>query len=134
LFANVREKMSLCYYCSARYTRQKSCIMIQCGCNEENMDKAVKEILYQLEEIKKGNFDEELASSKMALRDAILSVNDAPEAIENWYTAQITDKAIKSPDEAVAENDSVTKEQVRHCAELVSLDTIYRLVCNKEVQ
>lgn len=127
LFANVREKMSLCYYCSARYTRLKSYIMIQCGCNEENMDKAVNEILNQLEIIKKGDFDEEFASSKMALRDGILAVNDAPEVMENWYSSQMTDDIIKSPAVSVAENDSVTKAQVMECAGLLTLDTVYRL-------
>ena len=132
LFANVREKMSLCYYCSARYTKLKSYIMIQCGCNEENMDKAVHEILNQLEEIKNGNFDEEFNSSKIGLRDAILSVNDTPELIENWYSNQLTVKSIKSPEESAQENDAVTKEQVMHCATLLKLDTIYKLSAPKE--
>lgn len=132
LFANVREKMSLCYYCSARYTRLKSYIMIQCGCNEENMDKAVNEILHQLEEIKNGNCDEELASSKLALRDALLSVNDSPEGLEIWYSNQLTDSVIKSPEMSVQENDAVTKEQVEHCASLLTLDTVYKLTAIKE--
>lgn len=134
LFANVREKMSLCYYCSARYTRLKSCIMIQCGCNEENMDKAVNEILNQLEEIKKGNFDEELASSQLALRDALMSVNDAPEVMENWYSNQITDSIVKTPEMSVQENNSVTKEQVQKCASLLTLDTVYKLTSEKEAE
>lgn len=134
LFANVREKMSLCYYCSARYTRLKSCIMIQCGCNEENMDKAVSEILNQLEDIKNGNFDEELESSKLGLRDAILSVNDAPEIIENWCSNQITDEILKTPEMSVAENDAVTKEQVQQCAKLLTLDTVYKLVSLEEAE
>lgn len=134
LFANVREKLSLCYYCSARYTRLKSFIMIQSGCNEENMDKAINEISNQLDEIKKGNFDEEFASSKMALRDAILSVNDTPELIENWYSTQIIDENIKSPEMSVAENDAVTKKQVIECASLLTLDTIYRLCSQKEAE
>ncbi|MCD7796988.1 MAG: insulinase family protein [Clostridiales bacterium] len=132
LFANVREKLSLCYYCSARYTRLKSCIMIQCGCNEENMDTAVNEILNQLEEIKKGNFDEEFNSSKLALRDTILSVNDSPFLLEAWYSNQIADPVIKSPKDSMAENAAVTKEQVQKCASLLTLDTAYRLVCTKE--
>lgn len=134
LFANVREKMSLCYYCSARYTRLKSYIMIQCGCNEENMDKAVNEILNQLEEIKKGNFDEELASSRLALKDALLSVNDAPEMMENWYSNQLTDSIVKSPEMSVEENNSVTKEQVQKCATLLTLDTVYKLTSEKEAE
>lgn len=134
LFANVREKMSLCYYCSARYTRQKSCIMIQCGCNEENMDKAVKEILHQLEEIKNGNFEEEFVSSKMALRDAITAVNDTPELIENWYSNQITESSIKAPEQSVKENDSVTMQDVIKCAQLLSLDTVYKLTAPREAE
>lgn len=128
LFANVREKMSLCYYCSARYVRQKSFIVVQSGCEEENMDKAVSEILNQIEKIKKGNFDYEFSSSKMALTDAINSVYDAPESLENWYTSQMADKITKSPAESAAENKSVTKEQIMECANLISLDTVYRLV------
>ena len=132
LFANVREKMSLCYYCSARYTRAKSMILIQCGCNEENMDKAVGEINNQLENIKNGDFEEEFNSSKLAMTDALLSVNDTPEAIEAWYVNQISDNKLKTPEQSSAENDSVTMEQVKQCASLLTLDTIYKLSSPKE--
>ncbi len=132
LFANVREKMSLCYYCSARYVRQKSFIAVQSGCEEENMDKAAAEILNQIEEIKKGNFDYEFSSSKAGLSDAINSVYDAPESLEAWYTSQMADEFMKSPAESSAENNSVTKEQIIECAKLLSLDTVYKLVSAKE--
>lgn len=132
LFANVREKLSLCYYCSARYTRLKSMILIQCGCNEENMDKAVNEILNQLESIKNGDFEEEFNSSKIGLTDAILSVKDAPDAIEAWYAAQIADSKMKTPDQSAEENNHVTAEQIQKCASLLTLDTIYKLSAPKE--
>jgi len=132
LFANVREKMSLCYYCSARYVRQKSFIVVQSGCEEENMDKASAEILNQIEEIKKGNFDYEFSSSKAGLSDAINSVYDAPESLEAWYTSQMADEFMKSPSESSAENNNVTKEQIIECAKLLSLDTVYKLVSVKE--
>lgn len=132
LFANVREKMSLCYYCSARYNRQKSCIMIQCGCNEENMDKAVAEILNQLDIIKHGDFDEELASSKISISDTLTSVNDAPDLLGAWYYMQIADDSVKSPEESARLNNEVTKEQVLECASLISLDTVYKLSSPKE--
>jgi len=134
LFANVREKMSLCYYCSARFIRQKSFILVQCGCEEENMDKAVSEILNQIEEIKNGNFDYEFSSSKIGLTDAINSVYDAPESLENWYSMQTGDENIKSPRQSAAENDAVTKEQITECAELITLDTVYKLVSQKEAE
>lgn len=132
LFANVREKMSLCYYCSARYTKHKGFIMVQSGCEEENMDKAQAEILNQLEEIKKGNFDYEFASSKIGLTDAINSVNDTPEAMESWYSLQGAHGNYKSPRESAEENNAVTKEQIIDCANRVTLDTVYRLVSLKE--
>lgn len=132
LFANVREKMSLCYYCSARYVRKKSYVMIQCGCEEENMDKAVKEILNQLEEIKNGNFDYEFNSSKAGLTDALNSVYDAPESLENWYLLQMGEDVVKSPKDSAEENNNVTKEQVIECANLLTLDTVYKLVSTGE--
>lgn len=132
LFTKVREEMSLCYYCSARYNRQKSFIIVQCGCEEENMEKAVSQILRQLDEIKNGNFDYEFKSSKISLTDAINSVYDAPESLENWYLSQITDDEFKAPGESAARNNAVTKEQIIECADLVTLDTIYRLVSTGE--
>lgn len=132
LFANVREKMSLCYYCSSRYSKQKEFIIVQSGCEEENMEKAEKEILNQLEEIKKGNFDYEFASSKAGLTDAINSVNDTPEAIESWYSLQGASGLYKSPAESAKENNEVTKEQIIECAKRISLDTVYKLVSDKE--
>lgn len=132
LFANVREKMSLCYYCSARSSRQKGFVMVQSGCEEENMLKAENEILNQLDEIKKGNFDYEFTSSKAALTDALDSVYDSPETIEGWYGAQISDESYISPQESAALNNAVTKQQIIDCANSVTLDTVFKLVCEKE--
>lgn len=132
LFANVREKLSLCYYCSAKYDRRKSNIIIQCGCEEENMDKAVEEILNQLEIIKNGDFETELEASKIGLCDSINSVCDDSLSLITWYESQITDNDIKSPSMSCAEHNAVTKEQIVECANLISLDTIFKLCNNKE--
>lgn len=132
LFNNVREKLSLCYYCSARYDRRKSSIIIQCGCEEENMDKAVEEILNQLSEIKKGNIDEEFSAGKMAINDAINSVPDDSISLLSWYANQVCDGNVLSPAQSADENDRVSKEEIMSCAELLSLDTIYKLVSKKE--
>lgn len=132
LFANVREKMSLCYYCSARYVRQKSYIYIQCGCEEENMQKAVDEIINQLEEMKKGNCTSELDSSKIAVGDLLRSVSDMSTGIEAWYSSQIADDKFISPGQSAELNNSVTLDDVVACAKLLSLDTVYRLVSDKE--
>lgn len=132
LFANVREKLSLCYYCSARYDRRKSCILIQCGCEEENMDKAVDEIMSQLSEIQNGNFDEEFNSSKIGLSDVINSASDDSAMLLNWYLSQIGDTEMKSPKQSADENNAVTKEDIKYCSSLLTLDTIYKLTGNKD--
>lgn len=132
LFLNVREKLSLCYYCFARYDRRKSSIIIQCGCEEENMDKAVEEILNQIENIKNGNFEDTFKSSKIGLNDTINGVNDDSLMLLRWYGGQIADDKILSPSDSVADNEAVTFDEVKACAELLSLDTIYKLVGNKE--
>lgn len=134
LFANVREKLSLCYYCSSRYVRQKSFILVQSGCNEENMDKAIKEIQNQLDAIINGDFEDEFNSSKLGLKDTIMSINDTPGAIEMWIMSQIVDDQIKTPEQSAMENDAVTMEQIKQCAKLLSLDTIYKLSSPKEVK
>ncbi len=132
LFANVREKMSLCYYCSAAYYKHKSAMFVQSGCNEENMDKAQAEILNQLEALKNGDFDEEFTSSVISIADTIKSLNDLPDVLAMWYSNQITLDEYKTPAQLIKENSEVTKEQVIECAKLITLDTVYRLAAPKE--
>jgi len=132
LFMNVREKMSLCYYCSARFARHNSHIFIQCGCEEENMDKAVAEILHQLEIIRDGDCKAELESSRIAMIDALEGVADTPNGLENWYAARLLDDVFRTPAQVAEETRSVTVEQLQECAGRLSLDTVYRLVAEKE--
>ena len=48
LFANVREKMSLCYYCSSSYSTPKQAMIISSGVEHDNLEKAKTAILEQL--------------------------------------------------------------------------------------
>ncbi|MBQ8532382.1 MAG: insulinase family protein, partial [Clostridia bacterium] len=78
LFSNVREKMSLCYYCSASAVRQKGLITVESGIETENAEKAEKEILNQLETVKKGEFtDFEFESSIKSVCDSLSSYGDS---------------------------------------------------------
>ena len=128
LFNNVREKLSLCYYCVARLDRRKSDIIIQCGCEEENMDKAIDEILTQLDDIKNGDFAEEFEAAKMGISDLVMSVLDDSLALCSWYTNQITDDVVITPEESAKHNNAVTSEDIINSAKLLSLDSVFRLV------
>lgn len=128
LFLNVREKMSLCYYCGARLLRDKGIIFVQSGVEEENYEKALKEILNQLEIMKNGEFtDEDFNSSIIALSDAFKGVGDSPVAECVFYGSQAFDDQVVTGQEFAEKIKSVTREQVVNCAKRVTIDSVYLL-------
>lgn len=131
LFSNVREKMSLCYYCSAQLVKDKGIIVVQSGIEDENEKKATDAILTELENMKKADFtDEDIENSKKGLTDAFMSVGDTPESIDAWIGARILEEKITLPQEYVEEINRVTAEEIKKTAENVTLDTIYMLSGN----
>lgn len=135
LFTNVREKLSLCYYCNARYNKNKSIMIVQCGCEEENMDKAVDEIVNQLKIVANNEFSEDqFNSSKISLCDSILSYYDNPEVLEDWYILQMCDDQYISPETKSRQMLAVPIQQISECAKKITLDTVYRLVGEKEAE
>ena len=128
LFTIVREKMSLCYYCSARMIRAKGIMFVQSGIESQNEEKAKEAILMQLEDIKNGNFsDEDIESSVKALEDSFKSVTDSPEALDAWFMSQCVSGNYKYPDDFIAEFRRVTKQEIIDAAKDVTLDTVFML-------
>lgn len=128
LFLNVREKMSLCYYCGARLLREKGIIFIQSGIEEENYEKALSEIFNQIDVMKNGEFtDEDFESSIKALSDAFKGVEDSPVAVCTFYSSQVFDDEIVSGKEYAEKICAVTREQVTECAKRISIDSVYLL-------
>ena len=128
LFINVREKLSLCYYCSSRFDRTKGILYVNSGVEFANVKRAEDEILRQLEEIRGGNFtDEELSETKMMIADSFRTVNDSPASMETWYLGQLFSHSEASPEEEAARLNQVTREQIQKAAAGVTLDTIYVL-------
>ncbi|MFR6298280.1 MAG: insulinase family protein [Acutalibacteraceae bacterium] len=127
LFMNVREKLSLCYYCSARLIRGKGIIVIQSGIEKENRQKVLDEINRQLDIMKNGEFsDEDFEASKKAICDAYRSFNDTPDALDIYYGTQLTGDIV-TPDEAIENFLAVTRDDVKKTACALSLDTVYML-------
>ncbi len=132
LFMNVREKLSLCYYCSARLDRRKGILAVQSGIENKNKQAALDEILKQLEIMKNGEFtDAELAASKAALCDAYRGVSDTPESVDAYY-AQFVDTPPQTPEEVVEGLSAVTREDVVAAAQRLTLDTVYFLQGKEE--
>ncbi len=133
LFANVREKLSLCYYCSARYNASKGVIFVQSGIEEKNKEKAIEEIQRQLAIVAAGETEtKDFEASKKSLADAYRGVGDTPEGLDAWYTTQMLHARILSPEEYVRRIECVTPEQVALAAQKVTLDTIYMLAGEEE--
>ncbi len=128
LFTVVREKMSLCYYCSARLHRPKGVMFVQSGIESENEEKARQAILDQLEDIKNGNFtDEEVDASVKALEDSFKSVSDSPESLDAWFMAQCVSGAYHRPEHFIEGFKSVTRDEIINVAKQVTLDTVFML-------
>ncbi|HEX3038569.1 MAG TPA: pitrilysin family protein [Oscillospiraceae bacterium] len=135
LFLNVREKLSLCYYCSSRYDSNKGLIFVESGVETQNIEKAKTEILLQLDEIKKGNFDDdEINSAKMSMCNSYRTLGDYLGGMESWYVSQTFQNKIQTPEEAAEEISAVTREQIIAAANEVTLDTVYRLVGSEDEQ
>ncbi len=128
LFMNVREKLSLCYYCSSRLDRTKGILYVNSGVEFANVQKAKDEILKQLEEVKAGHFtDEELQETKLMAADSFKTVNDSPSSMETWYLGQLFTHSEASPEEEAERLSQVTREQVMEAAAKITLDTVYLL-------
>ena len=129
LFSNVREKMSLCYYCSASSVRQKGLVMVESGIETENAEKAEKEILNQLEIVKKGEFgDFEFESSIKSICDSLKSYNDSQATIDTWYTMKVNNTNLYSPEDIAEKIKMITREDVVKAAAGVKLNTVYKLL------
>ena len=129
LFTNVREKMSLCYYCSASAVRSKGFMLVQSGVEADNAEKAEKEILNQLALVQKGEFtDFAFEASKKAIIGSLKSYNDSIYALDKWYSAVIMNDGLKTPEDVIEKISLITREDVINAACGVKLHTVYKLI------
>lgn len=135
LFSVVREKMSLCYYCSAALFNSKGIVMVQSGIEDANEEKAKNEIINQLRLTAEGKFtDEDFSSSIKSLTDSILGNSDTPEEITAWYASQILRNELKAPETYAKEIGSVDRAEVVRAAKTIMLDTIFMLKSSGEAE
>ena len=128
LFTNVREKMSLCYYCAASGEKRKGLVIVDSGVEDKNARKAEAEILRQLEAVKAGNFtDFEFESSKRSIVNALKGYGDNQGAIDAWYTVKSASNNPVSPEEFAQYVSAVDRQSVVDAAKTVKLNTVYTL-------
>lgn len=133
LFTNVREKMSLCYYCSSTYSETKQTLMVDCGVLKSNIETAKTEIIKQLENIAKGEFSDELLdNTRMSAYNSVKTLGDTPSSYIRWHFTNLIRGINRNVDDAIAAYKAITREQIMAAAASLKLDTVYILEASEE--
>ena len=133
LFLNVREKLSLAYYASSSYNSLKGLVTVASGIEFENFEKAKDEILLQLDEMKKGNFeDSTIDSAKIDIKDSYKGISDFGEALSEFYSFLEIAGVFETPEDVVEKVNAVTRDDIIRVAKTVELDTVYFLSGKEE--
>jgi len=128
LFANVRERLSLCYYASSAIDELKGILTVSSGIDFDKYESALREILAQLEELRQGNITpEELAAAKKDAAGSLRSIPDSPYALENFMLRQTVQGLDATPEDLAALVEGVTAGEAAAVARGVELDAVYFL-------
>ncbi len=135
LFMNVREKLSLCYYASSAYHRQKGIITVSSGVEFRDRPRAQEEILAQLEALQQGKIEDwEMEGARSCLLNAYASMGDSQGKIENFYLSQAATGQEETPQQLSEQVSQVTLERIVRAMETVRLDTVYFLTGKERAQ
>ena len=128
LFMNVRERLGLCYYCSASYDIYKGVMFVSSGVDPAMRDLAQAEILRQLEEIRQGNITSaEFDAAVKSLIGSYRSIVDLPSSLESFYAGRGLFGSDCTVSEYMENIKKVTVKDVVQAAKRVALDTVYFL-------
>ena len=128
LFLNVREKLSLCYFASSVYHRQKGIITVSSGIEFQNYQRAYDEIMAQLRAVQNGAVEDwEMEGARSMLLNAYASMGDSQGKLENFYLGQVATGQEETPETLAEEVRTVSAERIFKAMGTVSLDTVYFL-------
>ena len=128
LFANVREKLSLCYYCSAMLEKHKNLMIVYSGVMPEKIEEAKKEILVQLDSIVRGEFTQaEFAAAKKAYINNLKAMQDSVSQLEDYALNQILSGRPVSIEEDLRQIEQLTEKDIQDVAKTVEPISVYVL-------
>lgn len=128
LFANVRERLQLCYYAFSTLDVHKGIMLVGAGIEFEKFDEAKNEILIQLEEIKNGNItDAELDAAKAGVASALRAGMDWHGELESFFLSQTLLGLDYDPEELAELAESVTADEIAAIAKGIECDMVYFL-------
>ena len=128
LFMQVRERLSLCYFCSSHYNSYKGTLLIHCGLDAKDREAAEEAILAQLRAMANGEFSrEELLAAKQSLQSAYQQLGDSPAALESFYFGRSLLGLKETVESARKRFGAVTREDVIAAARGMTLEVVYFL-------
>lgn len=128
LFMNVREKMSLCYFCRSIVNQRNGVMIVASGIEFDNKAIAEKAILEQLNAIKEGNItEEEFESARKSIRNGYLQIYDSADSMEVWTFFRSLCGSYVTPLSECEKVEKATIEDIKDVAKKMTLDTVYFL-------
>ena len=127
LFQNVREKLSYAYFISSNLHSNQGILEINAGISYKNYENTKKEVLTQINEMKKGNFtDKDIKNSKEYILSTIKEMTDSEHQMINYYFNMLY---FYSEDVETEKNKikAITKEDIIKVANKINIDTIFLL-------
>ena len=122
LFLNVREKMSLCYYCSSSYSHYSGVMLVSSGFEMRNYEIAKKAILDQLEDIKNGVIsDYEFLAAQKSIKNSYRQLLDSPFDMQAFFGDRALFNVSDDLDTAQRKLLSVSKQDVINIASRIRL-------------
>ena len=127
-FSNIREKQSLCYYCSCYTDRAARSLTCYAGIEPKNRNRTEEAMLAELRDIcENGITEDELFRAKQELRDQLKAVYDSAAALAHWFSGRLPFNDFSTPEEYAEKLEAVTAERVKAAARQFTLDTAYTL-------
>ncbi len=128
LYTNLREIRGLCYSCALSSEVYKGLVRIECGCDSSNVKTASDGIFEQISAVADGRFgDDEFEDARASLVSAYKSIGDDPSSVISWYYRHMLAGSGQSPDEAIAEINAVSREDIMLAAARLDPDTLFVL-------
>ncbi len=128
LFKIIREKQSLCYYCSSDYVSTKALMYVSCGIETSNYERVRDEIFAQLKLLRENHVtgDELRVAKELAIKE-LREVNDYPAAIATFCYSRVIYKMDETLESLAAKIETVTAEDVMRIALKIEPDTVFFL-------
>ena len=126
LFLNVRERLSLCYYCSSSYSVYSGILLISSGFEVKNYNIAREAIFAQLDDIKQGNIsDAEFFAAQRSVTSSYRQLYDSPFDLQAFLSDRALFGITDSIDDTVSKLLSVTKKDIAELAKNIKFEASY---------